>query len=353
MPLAPPPEDLLDQSPMELMQLFGRLRGFADHARFRGTLPAIWQCSDESQSIKKALFGYVFNCPSFNLGRVGALLDPNRLATAAYHGHDLVIVGGSHVGAEERAGIGYIRRIHEQLAPCCGMLRRMLDPYLQVYLRGAQLIRIFRDDDQPRIEIPYKYLFRKPAGETPRLQLHRQMLIAGEAVGEGALGKIYTLQPALAALDPQRIAALTARPEPIGSLLQPSCFTFSKKLDRDSHEPLKMLEVSVFEFLSEVVTARRPHRRLCNVNTWRQFHRIASYLTDAFDGSDRNIFVLAGLTIDHSIRHNSFIPQFGFWMERGRAMEARYYGPAEVYDLLAQQPVHRPAVTFLEYAGIA
>ena len=353
MPISPPSEVLLDQSPMELMHLFGRMRSFTDRAGFRGTLPAIWQCSDESQSIKKALFGYVYNCPSFNLGRVGALLDPTRLATAAHHGHDLVIIGGSHVGGEEHDGIGYIRRIHDQVAPCCGMLRRMLQPYLQVYLRATQLIKLSRDGETVRIEIPYKYLFQKPAGEAPRMRLRRELLIGGEAIGEGSLGKIYPLHPKLVARSPQQLNSLGCQPEPIGPLLHSDTFSFSKLLERDSHEPKNMLEVSIFEFLPEIVTTQHPHRRLCNVNTWRQFHRIASYITDSFDGEGRNIFVLAGLTIDHSIRHNSFVPQFGFWMERGRANDARYYGPAEIYDLLAQQPVYRPPVTFLEYAGIS
>ena len=109
----------------------------------------------------------------------------------------------------------------------------------------------------------------------------------------------------------------------------------------------------MFDFLPDVVVSTRPHRRICDVNTWRQFHRIASYVTDSFDGSDRNVFILAGLTIDHSIRQHSFIPQYGFWMVQGRALEARYYGPSEIYDLLAQQEIYRPPVTFLEYAGIS
>ncbi len=59
---------------MNLMEVHGRMRSLTDKAGFSDTLPAIWQCSDESQSIKKSLFGYVYNCPTFNLGRVGALL---------------------------------------------------------------------------------------------------------------------------------------------------------------------------------------------------------------------------------------------------------------------------------------
>ena len=60
MPIAPPLESLLDQAPMDLMELYGRMRSLTDEAGFTGILPAIWQCSDESQSIKKALFGYVY-----------------------------------------------------------------------------------------------------------------------------------------------------------------------------------------------------------------------------------------------------------------------------------------------------
>jgi len=353
MPISPPAEQLLDLPEMNLMELYGRLRSLTDAAGFRGILPAIWQCSDESQAIKKALFGYAYNSPSFNLGRVGALLDPTRLATAAHHGHDLVIVGGSHLGAEQRDGIGYIERVHGEVAPCCGMLRRMLEDYLQVYRRATQLIKVYRDAGPIKIEVPYKYLFRKPVGEAVRLQLHLEKLVDGEALGEGSLGKIYRLHPELVALQPEYLPELDTTLRPIGSLLRPHLFSFNKLIDLDSREPKNMLEASVAEFLPEVVTAHYPHRRLCNVHTWRQFHRIASYITDAFDGSGRNIFVLAGLTIDHSIRRNTFIPQFGFWMEQGRALEARYFGPEAINELLIRQTIYRPPVTFLEYAGIS
>ena len=124
MPFAPPPEQLLDQPEMELMDLFGRMRSLAVTAGFSGTLPALWQCSDESQAIKKALFGYVFDCPVFNLGRVGALLDPTRLGPASHHGHDLVVLGGSHIGSRQEDGIGYVERVHGKVAPCCGKLTR-------------------------------------------------------------------------------------------------------------------------------------------------------------------------------------------------------------------------------------
>lgn len=352
MPIAPPPESLLDQTPMDLMELYGRMRHLTDRAGFSGTLPAIWQCSDESQSIKKALFGYVYNCPTFNLGRVGALLDPNRLATAAHHGKDLVILGGSHIGAEEASGFGYIQRVSGQRVPCCGMLGRVLDEYLRVYRRATQLVKIFREDGFYKIEIPYKYLFEKPADDQVRMVLQLNHLTDGPSLREGTLGKIYHLHPRIVSAQKQQLEPIKERPQPIGVLLTPEFFSFRKKLDLDSHEPKTMLEVSVFDFLPEIVASPFPHRRLCNINTWRQFHRIASFITDGFDGSDCNIFVLAGLSIDHSIRHNTFIPQFGFWMEHGQALEAKYYGPREINQLLAEQGIYRPPVTFLEYAGL-
>lgn len=351
MPIAPPAESLLDQTPMNLMELYGRLRNLTDRAGFSQTLPAIWQCSDESQAIKKALFGYIYNCPTFNLGRVGALIDPTRLATAAHHGKDLVIFGGSHIGAEEVAGIGYIQRLTGQQATCCGMLGRVLDDYLPVYRRAAKLIKVFPDEGNYRIEIPYKYLFEKPTTDTVHILIDISQLKEGEALGEGTLGKIYRLHPELISQVRKR-SPQQSSPEPLGSLLQPQHFYFRKKLDHESHETKEMLEVSLFDFLPEVVASARPHRRLCDISTWREFHRIAAYITDEFDGRGRNIFVLAGLTIDHSIRHNSIIPQFGFWMENGKALEAKYYGPTEINQLLAAQEIYRPPETFLEYAGL-
>jgi len=352
MPIAPPPESFLDQNPMDLMELFGRMRSLTDQAGFEGTLPAIWQCSDESQSIKKALFGYVYNCPTFNLGRVGALLDPTRLATAAHHGKDMVILGGSHIGAKESTGVGYIERVNGRRAPCCGMLAVVLDEYLRVYRRATQLIKIFRTGHLIKIEVPYKYLFVKPVSDIARIVINLDNLVEGSALGEGTLGKIYRAHPKLIAKNQNLQGLVQETPQPIGDLLTPELFSFRKNLDHESHEPKTMLEVSVFDFLPEVVAASFPHRRLCNINTWRQFHRIASFITDSFDGSDVNIFVLAGLTIDHTIRHNTIIPQFGFWMEHGRALEARYFGSKEIYRLLAEQQIYRPPVTFLEYAGL-
>ncbi len=352
MPIAPPPESFLDQTPMDLMELYGRMRSLTDQAGFEGILPAIWQCSDESQSIKKALFGYINNCPTFNLGRVGALLDPSRLATAAHHGKDFVILGGSHIGAEESAGIGYIERVHGQHAPCCGMLARVLDEYLRAYRRAAQLIKIFRENNVTKVEVPYKYLFEKPTTEAVRIQIKLEDLVEGEALGEGTLGKIYRLHSNIVNNQAKLLTAKKDNPQPIEKLLTPELFSFKKKLNHDSHEPKTMIEVSVFDFMPEIVASAFPHRRLCNINTWRQFHRIASFITDDFDGSDSNIFVLAGLTIDHTLRHNTFIPQFGFWMKHGQALEARYFGPSEIYNLLAEQEIYRPPITFLEYAGL-
>ncbi len=352
MPIAPPAENLLDQPPMDLMGLFGRMRSITNRAGFSGTLPVIWQCSDESQSIKKALFGYIYNCPTFNLGRVGALLDPVRFATAAHHGKDLVIFGGSHIGAKESAGISYIERVNKQLAPCCGMLARVLDDYLRVYRRATQLIKIYREENIVKIELPYKYLFEKPISAAVRIIIHREELIEGTALGEGTLGKIYQAHPKFLSQHTKILDSLSKNPQPIGELLTPELFSFRKKLSHESHEPKTMLEVSVFDFMPEIVASPAPHRRLGNINTWRQFHRIASYITDSFDGSHINIFVLAGLTIDHTIRHNTIIPQFGFWMKQGRALEARYFGPREINDLLAEQEIYKPPITFLEYAGL-
>jgi hypothetical protein len=353
MPIAPPPEATLDHPPMALMDLLGRMRSLTDQAGFTGTLPAIWQCSDESQMIKKALFGYVYDCPSFDLGRVGALLDPTRLLTASHHGHDIVILGGSHIGVHEEDGIGMVSRVHGKVAPCCGMLQRMLHEYRQVYRRAAQLISVKREATGILIEIPYKYLFRKPAGDTARIQIHLEKLVEGEALQEGSLGKIYRLHPDVASRYPEAIAALGSAPQPIAELLNARAFSFIKKVNYESMEPWHMLESSMFPYMPEVVTSRHPHRRLCDITTWRQFHRLAAYLTDSFDSGDRNILVVAGLTLDHSVKHNTFIPQFGFWMEQGRALHARYFSPIELNALLAGQPVYRPPHTFLEYAGVS
>jgi hypothetical protein len=352
MPIAPPPEELLDQPSMELMDLFGRMRSLTDDGGFGGTLPALWQCSDESQGIKKALFGYVYNCPVFNLGRVGALLDPTRLLPASHHGRDLVILGGSHLGAREEDGVGTVERVHGRMAPCCGMLYRMLEEYLLVYRRAASLITLFRGVGGLKIELPYKYLFRKPLGSTARIHVRWQRLVDGEALRDSSHGKIYHLHREFIARHEQALRDLGTEPRAIGELLDPDIFSFSKQLDLESLDTKALLEASVFDFLPDIVTSQRPHRRLADVNTWREFHRLAAYLTDSFDSGERNILVIAGLTLDHSIRRNTFVPQFGFWMEQGRALQARYFGPPEIRALLDEQPVFRPEQSFLEYAGV-
>jgi hypothetical protein len=113
-----------------------------------------------------------------------------------------------------------------------------------------------------------------------------------------------------------------------------------------------MLENSVFDFMPDIVTSTYPHRRMADVNTWRQFHRLASYVTDSFESGDRNILIIAGLTIDHTIKRNTFIPQFGFWMQQGRALQARYFNAPELNELLGEQKIFAPCKTFLEYAEI-
>ncbi|MBE0597957.1 MAG: hypothetical protein IH614_11870 [Desulfuromonadales bacterium] len=351
MQIAPPAESLLNQPPMELMELFGRMRSLADAHGFSGVLPAVWQCSDESQMIKKALFGYVFNCPTFNLGRVGALLDPTRLGPAAHHGRDLVILGGSHLGAREEAGIGMVERVHGPVAPCCGKLRQILWDYLLAYRRAAALITLFREEDEPRIEIPYKYLFRKSPGDTPRIQLLLPRLTEGEELRDGSRGKIYRLAPAMRHRHADILSQLGREPQPIGPLLAAESFVFERRLDPDTYDPLKMIEFSVFDFLPEIVASAHPHRRLADINTWRQFHRLAAYLTDSFDSGERNILVVAGLTIDHSIRRNLFQPQFGFLMKQGKSLQGTYFSPPELVELLCTQEVYRPKCSFLDYAA--
>lgn len=353
MPIHPPSDDLFAQPVMDPMELFGRMRGLTMTRGFTGTLPVIWQCSDESQGIKRALFGYAFDCPSFNLGRVGALLDPTRLTTAAHHGHDLVIFGGSHLGAHEEGGVGYIERVHGQVSPCCGLLCRVLQEYLEVYQRAALFIRLRRDPEGLRIEIPYKYLFRKPAGASARIQINLARLTVGEPLYDSSLGKVYQLHPGLAMQHAAVLTAVTSESIPIGALLGPGLFSFSKSLNPESLDPRTMLEVGIFDFWSDIVTSPNPHRRLANVNTWRQFHRLAAYLTDAFSGKNRNVLVVAGLTLDHSIRRNTIIPQFGWLMGRESSGQGEYLDPLMVTELLAAQTPFHPPKSYLEYAGVS
>ena len=354
MPISPPFESLLDQPSMALMPLFGRMRSLTDGAGFSGTLPVVWQCSDESQKIKKSLFGYVYDCPVFNLGRVGALIDPTRLIPASHHGRDLVILGGSHIGAAQLDGVGYVERVHGKVAPCCGMLHRLMSPYLVLYHRASTLVTLFHDPGGLKIEIPYKYLLRKGTDvhDHPHLHLNIERLVEGDALGDASQGKVYRLNPELAKRYQHALSAVTDKPVSIGKILDPSTFYFTKRLDRANHDPDALLEASVFDFLPDVVTSEFPHRRMADINTWRQFHKLAAYLTESFDSGERNIFMLAGLTLDHSIKKNTFIPQFGFWMQEGRALQARYYNATEIIGLLEEQKVYTPTKTFMQYAEI-
>ncbi len=354
MPISPPVETLLDQPPMELMGLFGRMRSFTDSSGFSGTLPVVWQCSDESQKIKKSLFGYVYDCPVFNLGRVGALIDPTRLIPASHHGRDLVILGGSHIGGTENDGVGFVERIHGLTVPCCGMMHRLMDPYKVLYHRASTLVTLFHGPNGLMIEVPYKYLLRKSTDEHdhPHLHLNLDRLVHGEPLRDASQGKVYRLNPEFASHYHHALADLTDEPASIGRLLDPTTFYFTKRLPVENHNPDTLLEASVFDFMPDIVTSKYPHRRIADVNTWRQFHRLAAYLTDSFDSGERNILVIAGLTIDHTIKRNSFIPQFGFWMQQGRALQARYFNAPEINTLLRSQSVFKPDKTFLQYAEI-
>lgn len=66
------------------------------------------------------------------------------------------------------------------------MLGRVLDDYLRVYRRATQLIKIFREGNVVKIEVPYQYLFEKPVSDTVRIVINLNTLIEGSA-----LGKIY------------------------------------------------------------------------------------------------------------------------------------------------------------------
>jgi len=265
------------------------------------------------------LYGYVYDCPVFNLGRVGALIDPIRLLPASHHGYDLVILGGSHIGAAEQDGVGYVERVHGKVAPCCGMLHRLMNPYRILYHRASTLITLFRGPGGLKIEISYKYLLRKSTDEHdhPHLHLNIERLVEGDALGDASQGKIYRLNPEHAKRYQHALSAVTDKPLSIGKMLDPSTFYFIKRLDSANHVPEVLLEASVFDFLPDVVSSEYPHQRMADINTWRQFHKLTAYLTESFDSGDRNILMLAGLTLDHSIKKNSFIPQFGFWMHGG------------------------------------
>ena len=239
-----------------------------------------------------------------------------------------------------------------EVAPCCSALYRLLEGYLVIYRRAAASIRLFRGVGGLKVEIPYKYLFRHGQSDEARIVLHLRRLVDGEALRDSSHGKVYRLHPAFVEKNEVVLAGLGAEPQAIGSLLGAEYFVFSRALDPQSQDIKAMLEVTVFDFLPDIVTSERPHRRLADINTWRQFHRLASYLTDSFDSGERNILAIAGLTLDHSVKRNTFVPQFGFLLPHGRAAEAEYYGPAEINDLLLQQEVRLPQKSFFEYAEV-
>ena len=170
-------------------------------------------------------------------------------------------------------------------------------------------------------------------------------------MAEGAHGKSYRLHPKMLKEHSAFAVTIQNTPQPIGRNLTSQYFTYNKMLAQESLKPKDMLEVSLFDFLPEIVTSSRPHKRLCDVNTWKQFHQVTAQLTDSLDNEDRNVFVLAGLTIDQTIQHSSFVPQFGFLMEKGRSRKSTYFGPIEIQELLSNQNIYRPPITFLEYAG--
>ncbi|OQY17461.1 MAG: hypothetical protein B6I36_08935 [Desulfobacteraceae bacterium 4572_35.1] len=350
--ISPPDVRLLDQPSLSVMDLYGRMFAYTSAKKFVGIQPAMWQCSDESQGIKRSLFGYVYNCPVFNLGRVGALVDEQRLIPAGRHGQDLVIFGGSHIGSNVIDGIGHVDRVSGHTSPCCGMLYRVLKDYLHLYRRAYGLIRLFREGSSFRIEIPYKYLFVPRATTTPQFKLHVEQLVDGNALRDSGNGKVYRLNKEFAKRHEFAVRQLDSVGCAIGDLLESDHFTFVQKLDYDSKEIGDLITTSVFGFMSEVVTSVNPHRRLADINTWRQFHHLVTYLTDHFELRDRNIFIVAGLCLDHSVRLNSIVPQFGFLLEAGQVLTAKYFGPVEINELLNSQEPMLPDYTFMQYAGV-
>ncbi|MEA3465954.1 MAG: hypothetical protein U9R29_08135 [Thermodesulfobacteriota bacterium] len=351
--ISPPDVHLLDQPPMAVLDLYGRMFSYTSSRSFKGVQPAMWQCSDESQGIKRSLFGYVYNCPVFNLGRVGALIDAQRLLPAGRHGQDLVIFGGSHIGSHLIDGIGHVERVNGSISPCCGMLYRVLKDYLHLYRRARGLIRLFREGSSLRIEIPYKYLFVPRAADSPQLKLHIERLVEGNALRDSGNGKVYRLNGEFAQKHDFAIRELDGDGCVIGDLLESDHFTFVQKLDYDSQDIGDLITTSVFGFMNEIVTSAQPHRRLADINTWRQFHHLINYLTDHFELRDRNIFIVAGLCIDHSVRLNTIIPQFGFLLEGGQVLDAKYFGPKEINSLLNSNTPTLPDYTFMQYAGVS
>lgn len=351
--ISPPDPHLLDQPEMSVLDLYGRMVSFTRSKNFERVQPAMWQCSDESQGIKRALFGYVYDWPVFNLGRVGALIDEQRLNPAGRHGQDLVVFGGSHIGLHLKNGIGHVERVNGMQSPCCGMLYRVLRDYLHLYRRASCLIRLFREGSSPRIEIPYKYLFVPRATAQPQLKLHVDRLVEGSALRDSGHGKIFRLNEQFASHHEFAIRQLNNEGRVIADLLDRDHFTFVQKLNYDSPEADDLITTSVFGFMSEIVTSAHPHRRLADIHTWRQFHHLTTCLTDHFELRDRNIFIVAGLCIDHSVRLNTIIPQFGFMLENGRVLDAEYFGPVEINALLRRHTPILPDDNFMHYAGVS
>ncbi len=225
---------------------------------------------------------------------------------------------------------------------------------MTLYQRAATLITLFSGPGGLKVEIPYKYLLRKNTDEHahPHLHLNIERLVDGEPLRDASQGKVYRLNREFAQRYKHSLLDINKTPTSIGHLLDPSTFYFSKKLNETMHDPDSLLEISVFDFMPDIVTSAYPHRRMADINTWRQFHRLASYVTDSFDTGERNILIIAGLTIDHTIKRNTFIPQFGFWMQQGRALQARYFSAPELNKLLIDQEVFVPTKTFLEYAEV-
>jgi hypothetical protein len=229
-----------------------------------------------------------------------------------------------------------------------------MTPYLVLYQRASTLVSIFRGPGGLKIEIPYKYLLRKNTDEHdhPHLHLDIEALVDGDALQDASQGKVYHLSAEMTKKYERSLKNVSREPVSIGKMLDPSTFYFTKRLNHNSHDPDTLLEASVFDFLPEIVTSDYPHRRMADINTWRQFHRVASYLADSFDTGERNILVIAGLTLDHTIKRSTFVPQFGFWMKEGRALQARYYNAPEINSLLNEQKPYSPQKTYLQYAEI-
>lgn len=334
---------------MNLMDFYGKLYTYTKNQQFKNTQPIIWQCSDESQGIKKSLFGYVFDCPVFNLGRVGALSDAERIEPVSHHGDDLVILGGSHVGTIERDGINYIRRINGSESPCCGMLYRIISDYLEQYKKAQNAIKIMKKGGCFYIIIPYKYLHKQQAISHSELMVVFEALISGEAVEESSHGKVFPLNESFMLKHAKELETLEGV-VPIGKFLTKDTFKFIGIQEEHTLNFGSNLNASLFEFMPEIVASDNPHRRVADINTWREFHKIASYLTDNFLGKDRNILLISGLTIDHSTKKNTFVPQFGFTIKKEDKYDVSYYNPIEINHLLDSLDVYRPEKTYMEYA---